>query len=111
MALFDRDDAGGISASSRWLRSGSDDTTGRQRDIRSSTPAGVPAAFFIPYDRWCRFAQPPATRFDASGIILIRCIMCGRNNYKAYMIKILAHAGYRGGLLQHNRFWAKGPLF
>jgi hypothetical protein len=46
MALFDRDDAGGITASSRWLRSGSDDTTGRRRDIRSSTPAGVPAAFF-----------------------------------------------------------------
>jgi len=34
-------------ASSRWLRSVSDDTTGRRRDIRSSTPAGVPAAFFL----------------------------------------------------------------
>ncbi len=47
MALFDQNDAGGISASSRWLRSVSDDTTGRRRDIRSSTPAGVPAAFFF----------------------------------------------------------------
>jgi len=46
MALFDQNDAGGISASSRWLRSVSDDTTGRRRDIRSCTPAGVPAAFF-----------------------------------------------------------------
>jgi hypothetical protein len=33
MALFDQNDAGGISASSRWLRSVSDDTTGRRRDI------------------------------------------------------------------------------
>jgi hypothetical protein len=74
MALFDQNDAGGISASSRWLRSVSDDTTGRIRDIRSCTPAGVPAAFFRPHDRWCRFAQPPATRFDASGIILLRDI-------------------------------------
>ena len=65
-------DAGGISASSRWLRSVSDDTTGRRRDIRSCTPAGVPAPFFRPHDRWCRFAQPPATRFDASGIVLIK---------------------------------------
>ena len=72
MALFDQNDAGGISASSRWLRSVSDDTTGRRRDIRSCTPTGVPAAFFRPHDRWCRFAQPPATRFDASGIILLR---------------------------------------
>jgi hypothetical protein len=47
MALFDQNDAGGISASSRWLRSVSDDTTGRSRDIRSCTPAGVPAAFFL----------------------------------------------------------------
>jgi hypothetical protein len=45
MTLFDRDYAGGIAASSRWLRSVSDDTTGRQRGIRSCTPAGVPAAF------------------------------------------------------------------
>ena len=67
--------------SSRWLRSPSDNTTGRRRGIRSCTPAGVPAAFFRPHDRWCRFAQPPATRFDATGIILIRCIMCGRDNY------------------------------
>ena len=29
----------------------------------------------------CGFARPPATCFDASGIILIRCIMCGRDNY------------------------------
>ena len=28
--------------------------------------------FFRPHDRWCRFAQPPATSFDASGIILLR---------------------------------------
>ena len=33
--------------SSRWLRIVSDDTTGRQRDIRSCNPAGVPAAFFV----------------------------------------------------------------
>ena len=31
--------------SSRWLRSPSDDTNGRQRGIRSGPPAGVPAAF------------------------------------------------------------------
>ncbi|MEI7924179.1 MAG: hypothetical protein WCJ40_19900, partial [Planctomycetota bacterium] len=34
----------------------------------------------------CRFAQPPATCFDASGISLIRCIMCGRDNYKGMTI-------------------------
>ena len=71
MALFDLTDAGGISASSRWLRSVSDDTTGRRRDIRSCTPAGVPAGFLDLMTGRCRFAQPPATRFDASGIILL----------------------------------------
>jgi hypothetical protein len=33
MTLFDRDDAGGIAASSRWLRSVSDDTTGRLHKV------------------------------------------------------------------------------
>ena len=33
---------------------------------------GASSFFFRPYDRWCRFAQPPATRFDASGLILLR---------------------------------------
>ena len=47
MALFDENDAGGIAASSRWLRSVSDDTTGQPQDQRSCTPAGVPAAFLI----------------------------------------------------------------
>ena len=68
---------------SRWLRSVSDDTTGRRRDIRSCTPAGVPAAFFLDLMTGrCRFAQPPATICDASGIILIRRIMCGRDDYR-----------------------------
>ncbi len=59
--------------SSRWLRSVSDDTTGRRRDIRSCTTAGMPAAFFLYLMTGrCRFAQPPAGRFDASGIILLR---------------------------------------
>ena len=33
---------------SRWLRSVSDDTTGRQRGIRSCTPAGVPQQLLPP---------------------------------------------------------------
>ena len=54
-------------ASSRWVRSVSDDTTGRHIPCR-----GASSFFLDPMTGRCRFAQPPATCFDASGIILIR---------------------------------------
>ncbi len=60
-------------ASSRWLRSVSDDTTGRRRDIRLCPPLpGCQQLFLDLMTGRFRFAQPPATRFDASGIILLR---------------------------------------
>ena len=79
MTLFDRDDSGCIAARSRWLRSVSDDTTGRQRGISCSHPCRGASSFYSHLITGrCRFAQPPATCFDASGTILIRCILCGR---------------------------------
>ncbi|MEI7923893.1 MAG: hypothetical protein WCJ40_18440, partial [Planctomycetota bacterium] len=53
-------------ASSRWLRSPSDDTTGRRRGTRSGTPAGVPAAFFRFYNWWCRIAQKAGNGVEMS---------------------------------------------
>ena len=101
-------------ASSRWLRSVSDDTTERQRDIRSFTPAGMPAAFFLDLMTGrCRFAQPPATCFfDASGIILIRCIMCDLYNYNSLAPTQGFAPGYLGpGLWPLNQYPLKYRRF
>ena len=62
-------DAGGIAASSRWLRSASDDTTGRRR-----APDFVPRQGCKSFFASCSGGvvasapQPPATGCDASGI-------------------------------------------
>ena len=60
-------------ASSRWLRSVSDDTTGRQMRHKVLRPCRGASSFFLDLlTGRCRFAQPPATSFEASGIILLR---------------------------------------
>ena len=45
MTCFDRNEAVGIAASSRWSSSVSDDPAGRRLDQRSCTPAGVQESF------------------------------------------------------------------
>ena len=80
MALFDRVDAGGIAATSRWLRIVSDDTTGRRRGIRSGTPAGVPAAFLELMTGGVASLKRPAMG--------LRCLWKGWNRCRYWLIKL-----------------------
>ncbi len=84
MALFDRVDAEGTSASSRCLRSPSDDTTGRRHDQQFLHSGRGASRIFFSHPN----PEGPSTlnhrlhTYDASGILLnAECVICYRPDY------------------------------
>ena len=86
-------DAGGIKACSRWLRSPSDDTTGRRTDQQFLHPGrGASRIFFShPNPEGAAALNHRLHTYDASGILLnAECVICDRPDYKAIKRRTLA---------------------
>jgi len=82
-------DAGGIKACSRWLRSASDDTTGRRHDQQFLHPGrGASRIFLHPNPEGAAALNQRLHTYNASGILFnAECVICDRPDYNSNKIK------------------------